>query len=243
MKKNRIMAAVIVVLLLVAACETICLAMGRGGTGDVYQPALCVIGDVENTVSLRCDGGKYLLTVSAGEEGSSDGQTECETHDFTFEDEKHSGILLSDVIQQAELASGESHIWFAGFDGMMSSVEAAKLEENYLVFGANGWEMMNVDYPASSNVKEMEYIAVVADDPSTVPAAVTVTDDGGYERVLSPGTLFLEETVSSRKYHGQSEKSGKSVVVFTTDTWVEIGGERLTLDGNRIVKASDVQDA
>ena len=55
-------------------------------------------------------------------------------HSFTFEGGKHRGVLLSDVMKQAGIVSDASHIYFAGYDGMMSSVDASSLGENYLVF-------------------------------------------------------------------------------------------------------------
>ena len=232
MKGKKLPAAIIIILAAVVVCETVYLAAGSGGTG-AYEPELSFIGDVENAVNLRYEDGRYLLSAESGT------AEECETQSFTFEGERHRGVLLSDIMKQAGIASEASHIYFAGYDGMLSSVDASSLGENYLVFGANGWEVMNEGYPASSNVKAMECVVTVADDPSDVPAAVTVTDDSGPERVISPGTLFLEDSVSSRRFHGQSEKGGQSVVVFTTDTWVQIGQERLQLDKNRIVKMSD----
>ena len=257
MKGKKLLSAVIIILAAVVVCETVYLAAGSGGNG-AYEPELSFVGDVEKAVSLRYEEGRYLLSVArteedgngerdaeAAESGEAEQETEsgnpeeCAVHSFTFEGGKHRGVLLSDVMKQAGIVSDASHIYFAGYDGMMSSVDASSLGENYLVFGANGWEVMNEGYPASSNVKAMEYVVTVANDPAEVPAAVNVTDDSGHERVISPGTLFLENSVSSRRFHGQSEKGGQSVVVFTTDTWVQIGQERLQLDKNRIVRMSD----
>lgn len=227
MKSKKLSAAVIIVLAAIIVCETLYLASEKTG-GGVWEPKLSFLGDIENAVSLQYDGGDYLLPSG-----------QCEKHSFTFEGERYSGVLLSDVLKQAGVISGDSHIYFAGYDGMLSSIDASALGENYLVFGENGWEVMNEGYPASSNVKAMEYVVTVADDPADVPSSVTVTDDNGHERILSPGTLFLEDSVSSRSFHGRSEKNGQAVAVFTTDSWTEIGGERLRLEGNRIIGMSE----
>ncbi len=216
----------------------------RGSAAEAaYLPALKVQGDVQNAAELKAEGKTYVLTFSNGEGEEKDAGKTMKTYSFTFEGEKHSGILLSDVIEQTGLAAEKSHIYFAGWDGMMSAIDAVNMEKNYIVFGSNGWEVMNEGYPASSNVKEMECIVAVADRPADVEDSLTVKDDGGYERTLSAGTLFLMDSAASRKYHGQSEKSGKSVVVFTTDRFVEIGGQRLKMEGNKIVSIDEESGA
>ncbi len=75
----------------------------------------------------------------------------------------------------------------------------------------------------------------MADRPDEVEASVTVADDSGYERIVSPGTLLIMELTSALKFHGQSSNNGRDVSVFTTDSYVELGGTKLVLDGNRIV--------
>lgn len=234
-------AAVFVLMVLVIGAY---LVFWRGGTAKAaYLPALRVEGDVENTAELRSEGNTYVLTLSDADGEERDTEKTMETYNFTFEGEKYSGILLSDVIEQTGLSAEKSHIYFAGWDGMMSSIDAVNMEKNYIVFGGNGWEAMNEGYPASANVKEMECIVAVADSPADVKDSLTVKDDSGYERTLSAGTLFLMDSAASRKYHGQSEKSEKSVVVFTTDRFVQIGGQRLKMDGNRIVSMDEESGA
>ncbi len=230
-------AAVFVLVILIIGAYLI--FFGGGAAKAPYLPALRVEGDVRNAAKLRSEGNAYVLTLSDADGKEKDTEKTMKTYNFTFEGEKYSGILLSDVIEQTGLSAEKSHIYFAGWDGMMSSIDAVNMGKNYIVFGGNGWEVMNEGYPASANVKEMECNVAVADSPSDVEDSLTVKDDSGYERTLSAGTLFLMDSAASRKYHGQSEKSGKSVVVFTTDRFVQIGGQRLKMDGNRIVSMDE----
>lgn len=234
MKQKKITAAVIIVLIaaLVAESAYLLVFSGEGQSGR-YLPSLTIDGDVGCAAKLSSSDGKYILTCN-GEE------TDLSAEVFEFEGAEYTGVLLSDIIAETELEAEKTHIYYVGWDGMMSSVDAASLEKNYIVFGEHGWEAMNEGYPASSNVKEMKSITAVADNPSDVPASVTVKDDSGYDRTVSPGTLLLlMDRVSSPRYHGQSEKAGKEVVVMTTDTYVQIGESRLTVQDNEIKDLSE----
>ena len=229
LKQKKIFIGVVILLAAIALCEGILLLTGVCTKADsAYIPSLQVVGDVENSATVTYSDGKYSVSIDGGEKIS------CKTMTFDSDGKTYKGVFLGDITGAVGLCTEKTHIYYCGYDDMLSSIDASTLADNYIVFTSNGWEAINLDYPPSSNVKGMEYIVAVADNPEDVENSVTVTDDSGYERILSPGTLFITDTTYTRKYHGQSEKGGKQVTVFTTDKFVEIGGKRLVLDGNKI---------
>lgn len=216
---------------LAAACSLILMTALTGcagqGSQDAYRPAVSITGDVEQTVTLSPDGtGSVTKSESAAAAG-----------------DKRSGWRLSSLIDEAGEYTEESAVYIQGWDGMMASIRLGELDENWLVFGENGWECVSDGYPESLAVKEIRRVIVVADDPDDVPCAVTVTAEDGLERTLSPGSLYLRDAVSSISWQGESSKNDRSVSVWLTDSYAQIGESRLYADGNTIADMDDTADA
>ena len=209
-----------------AAALTGCAAPGGGQpqAEHAYEPAIDITGDVQNVISLKPDG-----------EG-----TNVSAEKADADKEQRNGWRISELVKEADPYSDDSALYIQGLDGMMASVRIEDLGENWLVFGENGWECVSDGYPESLGVKEIKRIAVVADDPSDVPASVNVMADDGIERTVSPGSLYIKDYESSVEWQGESDKNGKSVSVLLTDSFTVTGDKKLRADGNRI-DASDVE--
>lgn len=195
-----------------------------------YCPALQLTGDVPQVVSFYRDPAGYWADCGEGSvETEVSGDAERITEDGTAR-----AMSLADMLQLSGICAEESHMYFAGYDGMMACADAALAEDIYVHFGKNGWEITGDDLPPSIGVKGAERIILVADHPEQVDSAVSVTDENGYTRWISPGTLWIMESSAQLHFHGESQISGRQVSVYTTDSWSTMGASRLINHGNSI---------
>ena len=214
-KLPLIQAAVIlflIILVIILAFEN------KSHADNLYLPSLELTGDVENVLSIYPDG-KDL---------------DMDTEKFTADGVSCRGWRLESLIAQASPWAEESTVYLQGQDGMMASIDTDQLGDNWITFGSRGWECISSGYPESLGVKDMKRIILVADDPSQVSSSIKVTGEDGIERTVSPGTLWLKDTVETITWQGQSEKGGHQVSVWLTDSQVKIGSEILRADGNKI---------
>lgn len=207
--------------IITAAAAAGCAAPGGGQAqaDQSYEPALEITGDIQNVMSLKPDGSGAETAAEKAEAAGGD----------------RSGWRLKDIAAEAQPYSEDSAVYLQGWDGMMASIRLDELDANWLVFGTNGWECISDGYPESLGVKEIRRVIIAADDPADVPSSVKVMADDGIERVLSPGSLYINDYVSSVEWQGDSDKNGNTVSVLLTDSYTQVGDKKLKPDGNKIV--------
>ncbi len=135
------------VISLILLCALIVVLFRQHSASGGYIPPLTVQGDVETVLPLQYDGKQYTASSTDRETA-----TVLETKSFVFDGSKHRGIPLTSILDVSGLYAEECHIYLAGYDGMMSSLDVSQLVENYVLFTENGWEIMNVDWQPSCNV-------------------------------------------------------------------------------------------
>ncbi len=157
-----------------------------------YIPSLEIVGDIENPITLRGIPKDFnRLKVK------SDGK-------------RLKGKKLEDIILNLKPISENNNILLMGSDGLSSMIEGESLHESYLCFtGKNGWEMINENHPASSNIKHLERIVLISKD-EILGEGFNIIRDNENLKHISIGELYLLQSNMKNYFEGQSqmEKDG-----------------------------------
>ena len=190
MKKTLSVFSVIILLVALAVC--------CGCQQDVaFNPALCVVGDVEQSVTL------------------TEAENDFEKVDFSEDNQKYSGYSLKEIIDTAVPKNADSTIYLLASDGMMAAFAYADLAESYIFFADKGWETVNIGYPPSGNVKEIKSVIVV-DNAENPQYGLKIGKADGSVEVLTCGRLMVSDRQIITKTEGTNEKGGHAVTVYTS---------------------------
>ncbi len=159
------------------------------------MPPLTIIGDVET-----------VLNVPNLEEAGHVKKIRLESGLFR-------GVSLKELLSKAK-PQNAGKIYIVANDGFTAALDANSLEESYITFSPkNGWELINLRHPKSSNVKMIQEIIVVAGkSPQTnsftvISGTKTLNTTVGkmYTRVLTSYPYF--EGRASLEHGGKNYKS------------------------------------
>ena len=115
---------------------------------DYYIPDLFVRGDIEEVINLK--------------ESSNFNQVEIEHND-----KKIKVYKLENIINKVQPLSTEFKLVLSSSDELRAEIEGNELSESYLNFSSgNGWEVINLNHPISSNIKLLKNITVVTKEPN-----------------------------------------------------------------------------
>ena len=177
------------------------------GLQPVYHSTFTVTGDVENTFTVASFDG--YETSQAQRDGTT-----------------YKSIALQTLIDTAIPYIENSTVVLRGSDGLLAAVDMTQLDGMYVTYTAdNGWEMINDYHPASSNIKNLTEIWVVADEEVKEMAVNIISAD---ENIASytPGQLFMSATEFAPLFHGESEKTSGAgsfnVAVYTERRYIAV---------------------
>lgn len=144
MSKKHIILWIMLVLMML----TVSSCMKTTSKDTAYVPPFNVVGDVEQSYTLRSLEGDFDI-VDIIEEN----------------DRKIKGVKLLDIVSRTNLLSENNDILLVRIDGSISKIEASDLENYYIsLTSENGWEAVHCNNSASSNVKHLKEIVVMATD-------------------------------------------------------------------------------
>ncbi len=162
-----------------------------------YQPFLNIIGDVEHTLTLE-------------------NLSEYEAVPFEYDGEKLKGVPFKEILEQVQVVDAGSRIFYVGSDGLTAEVDGETLEESYLLFNAeNGWEMVNINHPVSSNIKRLSDIVVVSQKEITNGSFTIFTEDNNLFSV-TPGQMYMDDYNYFRDLEGESNIKNNFVRIYTS---------------------------
>jgi len=142
-----------------------------------YIPALYIKGDVLK--ALKIDGSSF-----AGD-----------LQDIENNGEKIRAAPLEEVLSAAEPAGSNYSIYIVANDGRTSRLSGDQLEKSYISFSVvNGWEAVNLNHPASTNIKEIKEIIVVLENRIS-DFGLNIIDMDKNITYITPGQALLSPEV------------------------------------------------
>jgi len=150
-----------------------------------YMPACLIIGDVHQAFAL--DSMETFTPV-----------------ELNYKGEYFQGIPLADLVQHAEPVTAEFELLLIGQDGLSAQFNGDKLEGCHLTFTVkNGWEAINLNHPVSSNIKRLEKIIVMAQEPVPEYGVNLITPTQNL-RTLMPGRIYRQAMTTIPYFEGTS---------------------------------------
>ncbi len=164
---------------------------------SVYEPFLYIVGDVEETLTLE-------------------NLSEYDKVSFEYKGEKMEGVPMNDILATVQMTDENSNIFYVGSDGLTAEVDGQTLEESYLLFTAeNGWEMINLNHPVSSNIKRLADIVVVSQEEITDGSFTIFTEEENLFSV-TPGQMYVDDYNYFRDLEGESNINENFVRIYTS---------------------------
>lgn len=145
--------------------------------------------------------------------------------------EKIKALKLEEVILKSEPISDENEIVLVGQDGLTSKIDGETLENSYLSFNSEyGWEVINLNHPPSSNIKDLNRIIIISKEDSLDIGVNIIKDDENIKN-LRIGKLHNENRRILPYFEGISEmeKDGNSLSV-------EVRKEKIIFQMTEILK-------
>ncbi|MGI5849277.1 MAG: alkaline phosphatase family protein [Christensenellales bacterium] len=202
LKLNYRIISLILAVALVLGVAAVLIFYRRG-----YYPSFAVTGDVKNTINI-------------------DSSCDFETCAMQRDGRNYTCFSLSDIINEASPYSANNTIVLRGSDGLIAAVGSDKLDGMYITFTPeNGWEMINIYHPASSNIKQLSEVWVVAsNEVADISVNIITADQNAIS--YTPGQFFMSETAFAPVFQGRSEKAGEigrfDVAVYTQQRYKKI---------------------
>lgn len=176
------------IIYLVLALVSLFLSYQIGRDRPEYYPKLMIVGDVSRIVTL--------------DNPDCMGKLQC----FFYDQKQYKGIPLSGVIEKAKLYSHKGNLCFRSVDGFSSLIDLECIDDSYILFSAeNGWQVINVGFPPSSNAKDLKEIIVINSDAKLFQRSLCVLNDQEKEISFSPGILLQQGLVDAPYYEGSSQ--------------------------------------
>ncbi len=158
----------------------------------IFVPPLTVMGDVET-----------VLNVSNLKEAGQIRKIRMEFGSFK-------GVSLKELLAKAKPQETDK-IYVVANDGFTAALDADSLEESYITFSMkNGWELINLRHPISSNVKMIQEIIVVAKGSSPLNFFALLSKAKTLSTTV--GSLYTQALTSYPYLEGRAslEHEGKS---------------------------------
>lgn len=196
---NKKYIVLLIVLVLILLIVLVCIKITSTDIG--YIPPLNVVGDVKQSYTLR------------GSEGDFD------IVDIEMKDRKIKGVKLEDILLKAQPLNKKNDILLVGIDGMISKIGATNLQGSYISFtDKNGWEAIHYNHPASSNVKHLKEIVIVAKE-DRMDIGMNIIDSEKNIKNITVGELYASTSTILPYFEGESsiKKKGQkySASVYT----------------------------
>ena len=161
-----------------------------------YRPTLQVVGDVKNVLNIN-------------------NLENYEQVNFTYKDATYTGVSVEKILEEAVMDTSSSKVFFVGSDGLTAEVDSQTLEETYCLFSKeNGWEVINLNHPVSSNIKHMREMIVVSQELGDL--AVTLFTKDKNLKSITPGQFYMMPYENRRFFEGKSEIESNYVGIHTS---------------------------
>ncbi|ACB83930.1 alkaline phosphatase family protein [Natranaerobius thermophilus] len=155
---------------------------------DYIQP-LEIVGDVEDFVSIE-----NINDIS-------------DTVSLEHREEELEALPLNKLLDKSQPYTEDFKVLYVSHDGFSASISSDNLDECYIAFTQeNGWEAINNNHPVSSNIKDIESIAVVANNLS-LEDGFNIIKPGENITSISPGEIYKNGYHVSTMYRGSSSVS------------------------------------
>lgn len=169
-----------------------------------YTPYFKIVGDVENVVAVR-DEAEY----------------KNEMMKVSYKDKTFSGIPLIKLLEKAGPLSENSKVLFVGTDGLTSEIELSSIKENYIYFSdVNGWNVINLEHPISSNIKHILEI-IVASKETENDFGVQIFNNNKNIKNITCGQIKRDSFLLKKRFEGTSEVTingnTNEVTVYTSE--------------------------
>ncbi|MFI3174079.1 MAG: alkaline phosphatase family protein [Bacillota bacterium] len=162
-----------------------------------YKPSFQIIGDVAEVVVIQ-----DLDTYTH--------------HPFTYKEAPFEGVSLGEILEQVTLIDANSSLHYVGNDGLVSQVDARTVEETYCLFSnENGWELINLKHPISSNMKHLKEIVVVSEEPHSSNSFSIFDTQENFMR-FTPGEMYVNPHTLEKTFEGESMIHDNFVRVYTS---------------------------
>ncbi len=196
-KRTKKIAWVLISLSITFLSFLIGIAVGRAfGSKGSYRPVLQVVGDVQEVLNID----------------SLDGYKK-ET--FTYKEKKYTGVSVDQILEKAVLDSPRSKVFFVGNDGLTAEVDGTTLSQTFCLFSEeHGWQVINLEHPISSNIKQLQEMVVVSEEKSNL--AVTLFTENENLMSITPGQLYMMPYQNYRAFEGKSEVQSNYVGIYTS---------------------------
>ena len=145
--------------------------------------------------------------------------------EIDYKNRKLNVLELKELLAQAEPLTKNYTIFLQGKDGLTATLDSKSIERSYLTFSnENGWETINLNHPVSSNIKDLEAIIIVSNEPLWDYGVNVITPEANLLNI-TPGQLYTRPYIVSPQYEGTStvEKNGQvySTSVYTRHRWIK----------------------
>ena len=161
---------------------------------EVHTPSFMVMGDVKEV--------KIIDNLETYEKTT-----------FSHKDKNLQGVSLDKIIDNKR--DENSKLVFVGSDGLTSQVDAGTVTKSYLLFSEeNGWELINLEHPISSNIKHLKEIIVVSQEEYS-KTAFTIFNEEENLFMHTVGQMMMQNYEFYRKFEGQSTYNENDVSVYT----------------------------
>lgn len=163
---------------------------------DAYRPALALVGDVANP-----------LTVSRLDELGN--MTTAE-----FNGQRYEAIALADLLALLQPQGQPQRIVFMAADGFCAEITVDDLSQSYIVYGGvSGWFAVNPLHPVSANARQLCRLVVVceADADNSI-----IVSNNGTETAYTAGQLYAGITLEYPYPEGTAEKEHDGAILTST---------------------------
>lgn len=168
------------------------------GSNDASYP-LKIIGDVEELQTINSI--NNLIGIER-----------IENKDKILE-----AIRLGELIATSKPFSDSNKILFVGNDGAAAMIDGTDIEKSFITYSVkNGWEVVNLNHPVSSNIKNISEI-VISSMNNSWDYGLNIINPGKNLINITPGQMYLKaDNVFNYEGTPSMDKDNK---IFKTDVY------------------------
>lgn len=165
-----------------------------------YIPSFRIIGDVTEVQTIQTLPEEELVT-------------------FEYEEESFKGIPVSQLLEKAVPWTENSTVVYVGNDGLTAEVDGQTLDKAYCLYSEeNGWELIHLQHPVSSNIKHLKEIVVVSQEEihAKTHSGFTIFSDHENLDSFTPGQMYMMGYQLEKNLEGESNIQNNFVRIYTT---------------------------